>query len=215
MDMPDRDRDVAHANGGPVEPPAKPPAERRTAPRRWILRMVVGVLLVVCLIPVAFTATPRQCATCHEMRPYYDTWRTSSHRAAVPNCLTCHVDPGIFNLVGFEFGFYRMLAGHFAGAQVKTTAANTPSVASCTREGCHSLNREVSNSGDLKINHRLHVVSAHIACPRCHPGAVHAGVGGRLKLPPMKLCKQCHADKMTDCTFCHTEEHLPAAPGVH
>ena len=189
-------------------------AQRRTR-RSWIVMAVLGVVLVVCLVPVALSATPRQCASCHEMRPYYDSWLTSSHRAAVPSCVTCHAKPGLLNFVGFEFGLYPMALAHFAGAQVSTTTANTPSVESCTRQGCHSLNREVSNSGDIKINHRLHVTTASIACPTCHPGAVHAGVGGRLKLPPMKLCKQCHADKMNDCSYCHTSQHLQALPSTH
>jgi hypothetical protein len=190
-------------------------AAKRPSGRRWIVAGVLGALVVVCLVPIVMTATPRQCASCHEMKPYYESWQTSSHREAVPNCLTCHVTPGIFNLIGFELSFYRMLSAHFAGTAVQTTVANAPNVASCVRSGCHSLNREVSNSGDLKINHRLHVTTEHIACPTCHPGAVHSGVGGRLKLPPMKLCKKCHADKMTECTFCHTAQHLQAAPGVH
>jgi trimethylamine-N-oxide reductase cytochrome c-type subunit TorC len=167
------------------------------------------------LVPAVLTATPKQCSICHEMRPYYESWQASSHRAAVTSCQTCHVKPGILHLVAFEFGSYRMLFAHFAGVPVTSTPANAPSVESCRRAGCHSLNREVSNSGDLKINHRLHVTTENIACPTCHPGAVHAGVGGRVKLPPMKLCTKCHADKMSDCSFCHTEQHLQALPGVH
>jgi hypothetical protein len=31
----------------------------------------------------------------------------------------------------------------------------------------------------------------------------------------MKLCKQCHANKMQDCNFCHSQQHLNAAPGSH
>ena len=207
METPSKDSDNTTADAPVV-------GERRSR-RFWILTAVLGASLLVFVVPIALTATPRQCASCHEMKPYYDSWQTSSHRAAVSNCLTCHVRPGALNLVGFELGFYRMLFAHFAGAEVNTTKANAPSVESCRRGGCHSLNREVSNSGAIKINHRKHVVDASIACPTCHPGAVHAGVKGRLKLPPMKLCKQCHADKMTDCSYCHTEQSLSPVPGVH
>jgi hypothetical protein len=191
-------------------------AGRRFSTRSWILSVVLGLVVAGFAIPVAFTISPGQCASCHEMKPYYDSWQNSSHRGAAPNCLYCHVKPGVLNLVGYEFAFYGEIAGHFSGAVVATTAANAPAVQSCQRAGCHSLNRETSNAGDIKINHRLHVIQAKIPCTSCHPGAVHAGVGGRLKLPPMKLCKTCHADKMQTCNFCHSEQRLQGVPaGVH
>jgi hypothetical protein len=207
MDTPSGDKDVGTTDETTTRP--------RVSPRIWIAGIAVAVLVVVCAIPIALTATPGQCASCHEMKPYFDSWQSSSHRAAAPNCLYCHVKPGVFNLVGYEVGFYREIAGHFAGSQVTSSAANAPSVESCSRPTCHSLNRETSNSGDLKINHRLHVTQANVPCSRCHPGAVHTGVGGRLKLPPMKICKECHADKMQQCNFCHTQEHLQVTPGAH
>jgi len=192
-----QDTDKATGEVGPVSP-------RCHSKRFWAFAIAAVVWVVFWAIPITLTATPEMCATCHEMKPYYDSWRASSHRAAAPNCLYCHAKPGLIDLVGFELGMYGKIAAHFAGVPVKTTVANSPSVESCSRGTCHSLNRETSNSGDLKINHRLHVVKAKIPCTRCHPGAVHAGVGGRLKLPPMKLCKECHADKMKDCGYCHT-----------
>ena len=191
-------------------------AESGRAKRVWIAAAaLLGMLLVVAAVPVWFTASPSQCASCHEMKPYYDSWRASSHREAASNCLYCHVRPGVANLLGYEAGFYREVLGHFAGAPVASTAGNTPSVQSCGRPECHSLNRETSNSGDIKINHRLHVTQADIPCTRCHPGAVHTGVGGRPKLPPLSLCKTCHADKMSQCSYCHAEQHSGAPPAGH
>jgi len=206
MVSPDSDNDVGQTDE--TAPPKRPPR------RLWIVA-AVGVVFVLVMAPVAFTMVPAGCSACHEMRPYYDSWQASSHRGAVTTCVPCHVKPGVGNTIGFGFSLYGMVLAHVAGAQVKSTNANAPSVDSCLRQGCHSLNREVSNSGDLKIDHRLHVARENIACPTCHPGAVHAGVGGRLKLPPMKLCTKCHADKMNDCNYCHTQQHLQAQPGTH
>jgi hypothetical protein len=207
MDMPSSEKDV----GSPNETTAKPRRPVRTV----IVAAVAAALVLGVGIPIAFTATPRQCASCHEMKPYYDSMIASSHREAVHSCQACHAKPGVLNLVRFELGVYGMISAHFAGAEVKSTSANAPSVESCARPACHSLNRETSNSGDLKINHRLHVRTKGIACPACHPGAVHTGVGGRLKLPPPQLCKQCHADKMNDCAYCHSGQRTPPAPATH
>ena len=197
-----------------AEQPAQQPAEQRPkrSLRAWIA-IGVGVLLVVVLgLPMALTATPSECSLCHEMQPYYNSWKSSSHAGAASNCLYCHARPGVLGYLGFQMGYYAMLAGHASGAKVQTTAANSPAVQSCSRPECHSLNREVSNSGDIKINHRTHVVQAGIPCTRCHPGAVHAGVDGRRKLPPMSLCKTCHASKMQQCGYCHNEQRLGAPP---
>jgi cytochrome c nitrite reductase small subunit len=188
------------------------------APRRrraWIVGVVAVVLVVGLAIPVALTLTPKQCSSCHEMKPYYDSWKASSHRGVARNCLTCHAEPGVLGVLGYELGFYGEILGHLSGTEVTTTEANAPAVKSCRRAECHSLNREVSNSGDVKIGHRLHVVDQNIACPTCHHGAVHEGVGGRTKIPPVKVCKQCHADKMADCRYCHTEQKSSAPPGTH
>jgi len=197
--------------------PAEQPRPRRRSRAQVVLVWAVAVLAVALLaVPVVLTASPARCASCHEMKPYYDSWNTSSHRAAAPNCRYCHSRPGPIGFLGYEAGFYGMMLGHVAGAKVDTAATNTPAVASCLRSECHSLNRETSNSGDIKIDHRLHVTQAHIPCARCHPGAVHAGVDGRAKLPPMSLCKQCHADKMQQCAYCHTQQQLqPPPPGAH
>ena len=214
-DSPSSDNAAAATGAaGPDTPPAGKRAVRLSK-RVWIVAAVLGVLVGSLAAPIWFTATPGQCASCHEMKPYYDSWRASSHAGAASNCLFCHLRPGALSLVAYEFGFYREILAHLGGTTVVTTKANSPSVASCSRPECHSLNRETSNSGDIKINHRLHVTKANIACARCHPGAVHAGVGGRMKLPPLSLCKTCHADKMGQCDYCHAEHHSGAAPVGH
>jgi len=202
-------------NDTSAAPAEKTGPTRRFSAVRLAAWIVVSLMVAAVLLPLALTATPRQCTTCHEMQPYFDSWQASSHRTAVPNCLYCHVKPSILSWMAWEAGFYREIVGHFQGRQPVTTAANAPSVTSCAVNGCHSLNRETSASGDLKIDHRLHVVDAKIACPTCHAGAVHAGVGGRPKLPPMKLCKECHAKVMEDCGYCHTEQHTGPLPQGH
>jgi cytochrome c nitrite reductase small subunit len=188
------------------------PARKPLSPQRMIWIAVAAVVVVVCAIPVILTATPTMCGSCHEMQPYVTSWQNSSHREAASNCLVCHTRPGIVSWIGYEAGFYGEIVGHFQGAEVTTTSANAPVVESCLRSGCHSVNRETSNAGDIKISHRLHVIQAKIPCTTCHPGAVHAGVNGRLKLPPMTLCKTCHRAQMQTCSYCHTEQRLQQLP---
>lgn len=208
-ETPSSDNDVA--------PPGQGSEGRRRAYtwRFWVVSALVGLLVFVFAAPLWLTSSPSRCASCHEMRPYYESWLASSHRGAAPNCAYCHAKPGVVGFVAYELGAYHDVVAHFSGAQVRTDGVNSPSVASCSRSDCHSLNRETSNAGDIKINHRLHVTRSAIPCTRCHPGAVHEGVGGRQKLPPITLCKSCHADKMSDCGYCHAVPHSGPAPSGH
>jgi hypothetical protein len=183
-------------------------------PRKLALSALLALLLLVCLVPAYLTATPKQCAGCHEMEPYYESWKASSHRGAATHCLQCHAEPGIFGLALYEAGFWGEIVAHLQGAEV-AVGAGAPSPESCQRDACHSLNREASYSGDLRIDHREHVTSEHITCPECHPGAVHEGVGGLEMTPPMESCKRCHEDDMEDCDYCHTGKVVPQAPDTH
>ena len=189
---------------------------RKAVMRTWIMGVVLGVLAFAFAVPVYFTATPKQCATCHEMEIYYDSWQASSHREAAPTCLYCHVEPGILNLVRYEVEFYGEIVGHLLGAEVKMAGVSTPGLESCDRDECHSQHREVSSqSTDIAINHEVHADEEGIACPKCHPGAVHEGVAGRSRTPPMESCRECHADQMGDCEYCHIEEPARDVPETH
>lgn len=149
------------------------------------------------------------------MKPYYESWIRSSHNTATSNCLACHVRQGTVSLVIYRFMFYWELFAEVTGIDGKPWGVMVPGVESCQRAGCHSLNRVVSTSGDLKINHREHVLKARLSCVKCHPGAAHKGVGKRFLIPPRKLCVRCHKDKMRDCGYCHDGETKQLPPGVH
>ena len=206
MGTPGREKDVTVPDGDPKG--------RRVSRRAWIVRIVLVLLVLAFAAPVSLTATPERCARCHEMVPYFDSWASSSHRVAAPNCLDCHVEPGLLNLVVYELTFYREIVAHFAGTEV-TTGSGVPSSGSCLRDACHSLNREASFSGDLKIDHRSHVEEEGLDCFACHAGAVHEGVAGLERTPPMGLCQECHADEMEECTYCHAGKVVPEATDPH
>lgn len=177
--------------------------------------LAASALMIVYGIPYYYTGSPKACAGCHRMAPYYRSWAASSHRVAASNCLYCHVRPGAVNLALYRLMFYREIAAQVLGLDLKPWGTTVPGVTSCHRSNCHSLNRLTSTSGDLKIDHRKHVIGAKISCVRCHPGAAHKGVGGRRLLPPRKMCKECHRDKMEDCSYCHSRIVSKAAPDGH
>ncbi|MCK4419745.1 NapC/NirT family cytochrome c, partial [Candidatus Aerophobetes bacterium] len=58
--------------------------------------IVAGILvaiLVVSLVGFEVTSLPIFCSSCHNMKPYYESWKVSSHNEV--NCIKCHSDPGL------------------------------------------------------------------------------------------------------------------------
>lgn len=56
---------------------------------------LAGLILLVLLGGTAldYTENPRFCLTCHVMRPFYKSWRESSHNFV--RCVECHYSPGM------------------------------------------------------------------------------------------------------------------------
>jgi nitrate/TMAO reductase-like tetraheme cytochrome c subunit len=160
-------------------------------------------MIVIYAIPAFWTSSPGACASCHDMKPYYKSWRSSSHAASAPNCLSCHVRPGALNLIMYRLMFYREIAAALTGTKLKPWGTTIPGLSSCHRSGCHSLNRLTSYTGTVNISHAVHAGKEKIPCIRCHPGAAHMGAGQRFQIPARSQCKECHAAQMNNCAYCH------------
>ena len=69
---------------------------------RIIIVFILAVLVTFSLFSLTqyamvATSSPRFCATCHEIQPAYDTWKSSTHvsnvRGLVAECMDCHLPP--------------------------------------------------------------------------------------------------------------------------
>jgi nitrate/TMAO reductase-like tetraheme cytochrome c subunit len=61
-----------------------------------ILAVVAGAVLLGG-VAIPLTDHPKFCASCHNIRPSYDTWVASSHKEVT--CVDCHVRPGVEGFV--------------------------------------------------------------------------------------------------------------------
>ncbi len=181
--------------------------ERRGSRVRTIsILIVVAIVLIIVGVPYAMTMSSQGCAQCHSMKPYFQTWKASVHETAASHCSYCHVKPGILNNVAYRVLFWREIWAEMTNMDLGPIGVTVPVTESCYRARCHSLNREINPRGDLIIKHREHVLKAELTCIDCHPGTVHAGVNGIPDATPSReLCTECHADRMSECDFCHTE----------
>ena len=133
-----------------------------------LIAAIVAVMAVGGTVAIPLTNAPEFCASCHTLKPSYDTWLKSSHRDVT--CVDCHVRPGVKGLIQDKI---------FAGIKdVAITFLGTPSephdlVAHVQTSVCISCHRavlrvsEVSvrdlpkpvNNVGLIMSHRKHMVA--------------------------------------------------------
>lgn len=147
---------------------------------RWKL---LFVSLVGCIVVfgggygvLSLTNSPTFCASCHEMAPEYSSYTASAHNQIT--CVQCHIKPGTINMLTHKMKSMKEVYYHVTGVpkQIVQTEEEAVSNENCLQ--CHSKNRLVTASGDLKVNHKGHI-EKDIPCITCHAGVVHAKMATR------------------------------------
>lgn len=147
---------------------------------RWKL---LFVSLVGCIVVfgggygvLTMTNSPTFCASCHEMAPEYTTYTASAHNQI--SCVQCHIKPGFTNMITHKMISLKEVYYHVTGVpkQIVQTEHEAVSNENCLQ--CHSKNRLVTASGDLKVNHKGHIEEG-VPCISCHAGVVHAKIAAR------------------------------------
>ncbi|MFQ5843808.1 MAG: cytochrome c3 family protein [Planctomycetota bacterium] len=154
------------------------------------------------------TTRPQFCTTCHIMEPYYESWKSSSHRDVT--CVDCHYEPGLLETFEGKFKALSQLAKYVTGTEGTKPWAEV-SDSSCMRSGCHSerlLEGEVS-FGRIRFDHRPHLIrlrrGKELRCTSCHSQIVqeeHLTVA-------KSTCILCHFHRSAgskpigDCGLCH------------
>ena len=164
--------------------------------KRWVkavLWIAVGVVLAFPLFSMTYytmvrTSTPQFCASCHEIRFAYNTWKTSTHtnnaQGFVADCMDCHL-PAPHDTM--EFFYAKTMHGikdiyvHFRdGSQAYDHAkARQAAYASMKNDQCQKCHRNIlympENRGAM-LAHRS-VVHARPGyekrCVDCHRNLVH------------------------------------------
>jgi nitrate/TMAO reductase-like tetraheme cytochrome c subunit len=147
---------------------------------RWKL-LLLGLLGCVIIFSggygiLAFTNSPAFCANCHEMAPEYSTYTISTHKQI--SCVQCHIKPGFKNMALHKIKSLKEVYYHAIGAPNQIVQTEEEAVISQNCLQCHSKNRLVTASKDLKVNHNGHIEKG-IPCITCHAGVVHAKITER------------------------------------
>jgi cytochrome c nitrite reductase small subunit len=155
------------------------------------LMVLVGVLIGFPLFSLAYstlvrTSTPHFCAVCHEIRPAFDTWKTSSHasnqRGFVADCMDCHL-PAPQDTYNFFYAKtlhgIKDLAAHFLLDTYDPKENRQAAYRSIKNQQCLKCHRNL-----LYLPHRRGAMLAHRTvlfprpgyekrCTDCHRNLVH------------------------------------------
>jgi cytochrome c nitrite reductase small subunit len=181
---------------------------------------------------VPLTDHPKFCASCHNIRPSYDSWTASSHKAVT--CVACHVRPGIEGFIQDKaYAGLKDVAIYLFGTP--TDAHNLQAtVSSELCIGCHrsvllisevavrDLPPPVKEVG-LVMSHRKHMEAfakrgKGEGCTTCHARIVHdkpikgypiviprghVAVDGKAYAPDHPEGSKLRAAGLADCFRCH------------
>jgi len=168
--------------------------------------VITAFLIVAFLISFQITSHPKFCGTCHVMKPYYESWRSSSH-SEVP-CVECHIPPGVTSEFRKKYEALSMIARYITGTY-STNPWTEVDDASCLR--CHErrlLAGKVVFKGVL-FDHTPHLTELRrrkkLRCASCHSQIVQ---GAHIKATE-STCFLCHfkgekiGEDISKCTLCH------------
>ena len=154
-------------------------------PLIWVC---VGVLLAFPLFSLTYytmvrTSTPEFCATCHEIQPAVNQWRSSSHvvnrKGFVADCMDCHLpapqDMADFFFVKTAHGIKDVVL-HFVGEPYDRQAMREQAWATIKNDQCLKCHRNL-----LYMPYKRGAMLAHREVVYARPGYE-------------KRCTDCHRD---------------------
>ena len=162
--------------------------------KKYIMGIVLisaGIFLSFPLFSISYytmvrTSTPQFCASCHEIQPAYNAWKTSTHvnnaQGFVADCMDCHL-PAPHDT--FNFFYAKTIHGikdifvHFFGGEYDREKNRQIAYASFKNEQCLKCHRNLLYIPDKRgamLAHR-DVVYARPGyekrCVDCHKNLVH------------------------------------------
>jgi nitrate/TMAO reductase-like tetraheme cytochrome c subunit len=175
----------------------------------FMAAMAAGLGLVALVTAVEVTSKPDFCGSCHVMRPYYESWKESTHHNVA--CVECHIAPGVTAEIRKKWEAMSMVASYVTGTYGTNPWAEIDDAA-CLR--CHER-RLLSGKelfGDVLFDHAAHLAGMrrgkNLRCTSCHSQIVQ---GSHIAVTA-STCILCHFKGQESgtgtarCTLCH---HVP------
>ena len=201
-------------NGAAAEVPVSPKPRRRK--RRLLLFGLPAALILLFVVSVELTSTSRFCSSCHYMTPFFESWKTSSHKDV--QCKVCHYPPGVKSFFRTKIEGLVMVGRYWTRLYVKSKPWAEIQDESCLRSGCHDrrLLEGKVEFGKVAFDHKAHFEDLKrgkkLRCTSCHSQIVQ----GEHITVTSASCFLCHFKDKTpevrtgECAVCHRKDELLA-----
>jgi nitrate/TMAO reductase-like tetraheme cytochrome c subunit len=189
-------------------------------------KKLVGFFAIIALVVISVTLNKvyhyseksEFCASCHEMKIHYDSYKASKHHNEhVENCHACHVGPGIKGYAhaklsdGTHDSLMHSFQAYSDGAFIEIAEDSLQILnGNCVR--CHSegFTKDKSHvvsvlkSNKHSTNDGVGGTLEKLVCTDCHLGVAHPHMPGDLfKAYAAKKIKPYGTYAETDCLACH------------
>ncbi len=157
-------------------------------PGLWVL---LGIAIAFPIFSLTYytmvrTSTPQFCASCHEIQPAYDTWKTSTHvnnaQGFVADCMDCHL-PAPQDTIDFfyakTFHGIKDVIKHFTIEEYdreKNRQAAYASFKNAQCQKCHRNLLSIPNNRGAWLAHKATLYpmpGMEKKCVDCHRNLVH------------------------------------------
>lgn len=191
--------------------------KRKKRKKRLIIFGVLALFTIVLFIAaVEFTSHSSFCAACHYMKPFFESWKTSSHSEF--ECSECHYPPsgGIRSILRKKIEGLVMVGRYWTKLYVKSKPWAEIRDANCLKPGCHDkrLLQGRVKFQNVVFDHTIHFEDLkrgkRLQCTSCHSQIVQ----GKHITVTESTCFICHFKKsehypnIDQCSHCHTKESL-------
>ncbi len=158
-----------------------------------------------------YTMSPSFCLSCHNMKPYYDSWKVSKHHTVA--CVDCHYPPEVRKTLWAKVQIANSLIRYAINKHSSKPYAQVED-ASCLRSNCHSttlLKANINFKKGIRFNHEVHLgdlgQGMKLRCTSCHGQVV---VERHMEVTE-STCYACHLkaaskkefSSLANCTACH------------
>ncbi|MCK5541411.1 MAG: NapC/NirT family cytochrome c [Desulfobacterales bacterium] len=153
--------------------------------------IAIGVLIAFPIFSLTYytmvrTSTPAFCTSCHEIRPAYDSWKTSTHvnnaQGFTADCMDCHLPApqDTFNFFyaktahGIKDVFAHFVGGPYDREYSRNHAYETFKNAQCQK--CHRNILHIPDKRGAMLAHRTVIYPKkgyEKKCVDCHKNLVH------------------------------------------
>ena len=188
---------------------------RRRRVAGLVLLGLFGLFLAASMAAAEYTSRTRFCDSCHEMTPYYASWRASAH-AARAECADCHLRHGPVGFLATKLSSLREVYVHFAGLEKKPLTV-TRAIPNDNCTACHERLNDPAILASSTFSHKQHTQT----CLICHARLTHRGVDSTYRPPrsavepsSMAACLTCHDGRQATktCSACHQAKHAAMGP---